>query len=207
MAELPTRQYPDAEHYVSPRTAAEQARDELRLYPNPETFRGDFMPILRRMYSPTLLAQSMQRYASFVGAIEHRTPTDKRRRMNFSFYSGSIVGMHLNIAPLPDIRKYPILKLVPLPSLDEALDPERMQHEAKEWLTTWMSEQNNGLTWRNFMLGQDEDYQGATANMAEILYEGRTNRHKRATDFIAGLALASGVVQDSRYYKHSPGPV
>jgi len=198
--------YPAAEHYVFPRNAVEQARDELRLFPDGKSFRRSIVG-LRHMYGATAFVSSMQRYASYAAVLkgEDGDGYNDQYRMNYDFYSGALVAAHVNIAPLPSETKRAVLSFNPLAHIDELPNGPEIEENIRNCLVDWTGGEDEEQTWYTFMSNQAEDYQEVATQMAARLLEGRLNAHEREVDFMSGFAFCSNLIWQT-YHRANFGP-
>jgi len=94
--------YPDREHRKTPKNAFDVISSELRLYPDGGSFREALVG-LNRMYKDTEYATSLQEHAikaasahALINGDSFAIETSKNM-----LYSGSIFGLHAQLAPLP----------------------------------------------------------------------------------------------------------
>lgn len=182
--------YPSQEHYEFPKTQTEQAREELRIYPEWSDFRANLLALMR-MYEKTPCMKSMERYAILAEPLRTDSETNKKL-LNHDFYNGALLGVHVNLAPAPTHIKRKVLSTEFLADLDENPLEYEIAQSVTAHIEEWSGSKKNN--WRAFLDEQDRGYRDAATELALKLYENVPDSEEQQLDFMVGFTFASNLV-------------
>lgn len=145
--------------------------------------------------------QAMRRYAEFASVLQHRT----RSRLNFDFYSGTLVAVHAHTAPYSSSRRALILGKNFLRGFEENPNRELIEMNIMNFLDTWSGKGKDN--WNGFLAGHSEAYQNAVIKLAEKTFEGKKEAFERELDFVIGFTFAANLVEqlvENEHYQFAP---
>lgn len=197
--------YPNREHYSFPRNAIEQAREELKLYPEPPAFRRNIFG-LQKMYARTACLGSMQKYAEFATGLHlSETGDDKSQHLiNADFFSGTIAAVHINVAPRPLHIRRQVLQQNFLLGLDENASNDSIAENITEHMQEWSGGEEDN--WHIFLEQQGNEFADIAMEVAAKPFEDKLKSEERELDFLIGFTYATNLVHQVAEYQTSAWP-
>lgn len=196
--------YPEAEYLPSPRNPHEQADDELRTYDTPERMRANLVA-LKLGYEKTACMRAMGKYAQFAAVVRSPESGIGNRDFNPDFYSGTLMAVHINLAPASEGVRQKVLSTDFLSELDNHPQRHTVEQSIKEWFEKWSGDDEH--SWIHFYDCQTEAYQERAHALAERLYEDRSDTNERQYDFMLGYTFASNLVWTCGMAYRSRAPI
>lgn len=128
MEQEPVYPYPDREHLVTPRTAAERLHEELRVSGEGQMLRDNIIKGLGAMYERAPLVQSLYVYCETMAWFDsdEESPEAARIAKLQMIYSGALMATHVSTGTLPEQRKQQLLR-VRLDGVAEVLAGDTMK--------------------------------------------------------------------------------
>jgi len=185
--------YPEAEHYVFPKTSTEVIADELRHYPDGPSFRKNLVG-LGRMYEKTPLLQCCKKYAALMQLAAVATgQTGKPRQLEMDFYAGEVFSLHANITTLDTPAKRILLMKDALEEYADGsiqYDPkdDRLQRRIDD-LITFRDEAADKLFENQSERVQEHILEAALRSYDDVAHAGQ-----RQNRFIAGYLFAAQLI-------------
>ncbi len=187
--------YPQAEHYVFPKTRAEIIQDELNFYKDPEDMRA--MGIgLARLYAEAPIVSSMQKYAVLMNVVHLATKGyGERTRVDGDFLMGTIYGIHTTVhTESPGVRKR-VLGLDPMRGIDGTAENEKeraFQQELMGWLQTW-----EATDFEKEFERAPEELQTSLLDLTKHMYCGIQTPQEREQSFMSGYMFVTNMIDVS----------
>lgn len=191
--------YPNAEHYVFPKSRAATLGDEMAFYPEPEELRH-MTVALAQFYENTPIMGTMKKHAFLMNVVHHAMNGEgDESRMDSDFLMGTLYGVHTTVHTAPSWVRRWVLGYNPLREITGDDDDLHIRKELLEYLQAW---ETAGFE-EKFEEAPD-DLQEALLDFTRQMYGGIYRSEDKQRSFMTGYVFAINLI-DSNVPPHRAG--